>query len=128
MSTLLERERELAEVHAIVGECSDGRGRLLVVEAQAGLGKTRLLQAARQAGAEAGMRVLSARATELERDFPFALVRQLLVPPLVAMTAAERDRRSRERVPQPAARWALRTTRRRRPAETRSRCCTGSTG
>jgi len=91
MSALLERERELAEVHAIVRECGDGRGRLLLVEAQAGLGKTRLLQAAREAGAEAGMRVLSARATELERDFPFALVRQLLVPPLVAMTAAERD-------------------------------------
>ena len=90
-SVLLERERELAELDAIVDELSDGHGRLVVIEAQAGFGKTRLLQAAREAGAEAGMQVLSARATELERDFPFALVRQLLVPPLVAMTAAERD-------------------------------------
>ncbi|MBS1871221.1 MAG: AAA family ATPase [Actinobacteria bacterium] len=91
MSTLLERERELTEFDAIISESGAGDGRLVVIEAQAGLGKTRLLQAVREAGAHAGMRVLSARATELERDFPFALVRQLLEPPLAATTAMERD-------------------------------------
>ncbi|HXE44069.1 MAG TPA: AAA family ATPase [Conexibacter sp.] len=91
MSVLLDRERELAELQAIVGESTAGRGHFVVVEAQAGLGKTRLLQAAREAGAHAGMQVLSARATELECDFPFALVRQLLEPPLAAATAPERD-------------------------------------
>ena len=92
MDLLLEREAELAELEALVGESRGGSGRLVLIEAQAGLGKTRLLQAARRIGADAGMRVLAARATELERDFPFALVRQLFAPSLMAMGAAERDR------------------------------------
>ncbi len=91
MSALLERERELAELDAMVAEARAGRGRLVVIEAQAGLGKTRLLQAARTAGAGAGLRVLAARATELERDFPFALVRQLFGPQLAALGDAERE-------------------------------------
>jgi DNA-binding CsgD family transcriptional regulator len=91
MSALLERERELAELDAIVGEARAGSGRLAVIEAPAGLGKTRLVQAARAAGAQAGMCVLAARATELERDFPFALVRQLFEPQLTALSARERD-------------------------------------
>ncbi|MBS1870184.1 MAG: AAA family ATPase [Actinobacteria bacterium] len=88
---LLEREQELAELTALAGQSRRGNGRLVLVEAHAGLGKTRLLQAARRIGAEQGMHVLRARATELERDFPFALVRQLFAPGLVAMAAKERD-------------------------------------
>lgn len=91
MTLLLERERELAELRELVAEASAGNGRLAVVEAPAGLGKTRLLQAVREAGAHAGMRVLSARGTELERDFPFALVRQLFEPALAALPAPERE-------------------------------------
>ncbi|WP_035125799.1 helix-turn-helix transcriptional regulator [Conexibacter woesei] len=79
-SELLERARELEELETLAQAACAGAGRLVVVEARAGLGKTRLLQAARVAGRTAGMRVLSARATELERDFPFALVRQLFTP------------------------------------------------
>ena len=86
MTVLLERERELAELDAVVGEARAGAGRLVAIEAQAGLGKTRLLQAARAAGAQAGMRVLAARSTELERDFPFALVRQLFEHQLTELT------------------------------------------
>jgi DNA-binding CsgD family transcriptional regulator len=88
---LLERERELASLDAMVADARAGSGRLAVIEAAAGLGKTRLLQAAREAGQQAGMRVLSARATELERDFPFALVRQLLEPPLATLDAPARE-------------------------------------
>jgi DNA-binding CsgD family transcriptional regulator len=91
MTALLERERELAELTTLAREAQAGHGCLVVVEAQAGLGKTRLLQAAREHGEQAGLRVLSARATELERDFPFALVRQLFEPWLAAMSADERD-------------------------------------
>ena len=88
---LLERERELAELDALVAEASAGAGRLAAIEAVAGLGKTRLLQAAREAGQAAGMQVLAARATELERDFPFALVRQLFEPRLAALGASARE-------------------------------------
>lgn len=91
MSGLFERERELAELDTMVGDACAGRGCLAVVDAPAGLGKTRLLQALRSAGQTAGMRVLAARATELERDFPFALVRQLFEPHLAALDASERE-------------------------------------
>ncbi|MGN6188266.1 MAG: helix-turn-helix transcriptional regulator [Conexibacter sp.] len=85
MSALLERERELAELDAAIASACAGAGALVVVEAPAGLGKTRLLHAARERGRAAGMRVLAARATELERDFPFALMRQLLEPALAPL-------------------------------------------
>ena len=91
MSELLERERELAELDALAREACAGAGRLVVIEAAAGLGKTRLLQAARESGRTAGMRVLAARATELERDFPFALARQLFEPALAALDEPARE-------------------------------------
>ncbi|HEV7494335.1 helix-turn-helix transcriptional regulator [Baekduia sp.] len=91
MSELLERERELAELDALANEACAGAGRLVVIEAAAGLGKTRLLQAARESGRRVGMRVLTARATELERDFPFALARQLFAPALAPLDASARE-------------------------------------
>ena len=91
MSALLERERELAELDARVAEAQAGNGCFVLIEAQAGLGKTRLLEAVRESGVHAGMSVLDARATELERDFPFAIVRQLFESHLAAMAAPERD-------------------------------------
>ncbi|HEV7772907.1 MAG TPA: AAA family ATPase [Conexibacter sp.] len=91
MSGLLERERELTELGEMVAEARAGQGRLAVIEAPAGLGKTRLLQTARSSGEQAGMRVLAARATELERDFPFALVRQLFEPPLLGLDPPSRE-------------------------------------
>src|SRR6478609_1850125 len=75
----------------MVAEAAAGAGRLAVVEAAAGLGKTRLLLAARERGRAAGMLVLAARATELERDFPFALARQLFEPALAALPASARE-------------------------------------
>jgi DNA-binding CsgD family transcriptional regulator len=91
MKLLLERERELGEIKAALEEVVVGRGCALAIEAGAGLGKTRLLQEAREAGAGAGLNVLAGRATELERDFPFALVRQLLEPEIAALHAGERE-------------------------------------
>ncbi len=91
MSELLERERELAELDTLAREACAGAGRLAVIEAAAGLGKTRLLQVARESGRRVGMRVLAARATELERDFPFALARQLFEPTLAALDESARE-------------------------------------
>jgi DNA-binding NarL/FixJ family response regulator len=91
VSELLERERELAELEALAADARSGTGRLAVIEAAAGLGKTRLLQAAREAGRGAGMRVLAGRATELERGFPFALARQQFAPALAALGETERE-------------------------------------
>src|SRR6058998_2663984 len=89
-SELLEREGELAQLGALIGAAREGAGRLVLVEGGAGIGKTRLLAAARERGAEAGMEVLAARGGELEREFPFGVVRQLFEPAL--LEAAERER------------------------------------
>jgi DNA-binding CsgD family transcriptional regulator len=87
---LLERSDELARIESALGEARSGTGTFLVVEGPAGIGKTSLLAAARTAAAENGMRVLRSRATELERDFPFGIVRQLFEPALVEASGSER--------------------------------------
>lgn len=87
----MERERELGEVDAALTEVLAGKGRAVAIEAGAGLGKTHLLKAARRAGTGAAAEVLSARATELERDFTFALVRQLFEARVRGLPPQERD-------------------------------------
>jgi len=87
---LLERNEELARIESALADAGTGRGRFIVVEGPAGIGKTALLAAARTAAAEGGMRVLRSRGTELERDFAFGVVRQLFEPPLVEASELER--------------------------------------
>ena len=88
---LLEREAELDALQESIEEGADGTGRLVVIEGEAGIGKSRLLEAAAESAERSGMEVLSARGTELERDFPFALMSQLFGPPVRAAGDAERD-------------------------------------
>jgi DNA-binding CsgD family transcriptional regulator len=87
---LLERSGEVAGIEAALAEVCAGRGRLVVIEGPAGIGKTALLAAARARAADGGMRVLRARATELERDFAFGVVRQLFEPLLADVPEDER--------------------------------------
>jgi DNA-binding NarL/FixJ family response regulator len=77
---LLERDRELATLDGLVADAAGARAGLVVVEGRAGIGKSRLLQATRGRAEAAGFRTLTARGTELERDFPFGAVRQLFEP------------------------------------------------
>ncbi len=81
---LLERERELAEIESAVARGSAGAGLCLVIEGPAGVGKTRLLDAARGFAQDEGYRVLAARAGEREREYAWGTVRSLLEPVLVA--------------------------------------------
>jgi len=87
--TLLERSEELAWIDRALAEARTGRGRFLVIEGPAGIGKTAVLTAARAAAAESGMRVLRSRGTELERDFAFGVVRQLFEPQLAEASELE---------------------------------------
>src|SRR5438067_12441357 len=87
---LLERERELGQLGAAVDAVSAGNGRLVLVEGPPGIGKTRLLEALRARATEHGMTVLAARASELDRDFPFGVVRQLFEPVLAGADAERR--------------------------------------
>ncbi len=88
---LLEREAELEAVQEALDGARGGLGRLLVIEGPAGAGKSRLLAAARARARAAGMRVLSGRGAELEREFPFGVALQLFAPQL--QTSPERAKR-----------------------------------
>jgi DNA-binding CsgD family transcriptional regulator len=86
---LLERDAELATVVDLIGGIGDG-GQLLAIEGPPGIGKTALLAEAKGLGQEAGLQVLSARGSELERSFSYGVVRQLFEPLLVSVPAEER--------------------------------------
>jgi DNA-binding CsgD family transcriptional regulator len=87
---LLEREAELAELGRLLSRAGSGRGELLLIEGPAGIGKTRLLEEAREAAQRLGFRVLTARGGELEGDLSFGVVRQLLEQ--AVMRASRRER------------------------------------
>ncbi|HUB98863.1 MAG TPA: AAA family ATPase [Solirubrobacterales bacterium] len=84
---LLEREHEVGAFAGLLE--GEGSG-LVVVEGPAGIGKSRLIAELRERAAAEGRRVLSAFGSELEREFPFGVVRQLYEPLLV--DAEERER------------------------------------
>ena len=90
--TLLERELELASLSDALHAAEGGRGNVVLVEAPAGLGKTSLLRAAAESASEGGFRCLRARAGELERDFAYGCVRQLLEPVVARAEPAVRER------------------------------------
>jgi DNA-binding CsgD family transcriptional regulator len=90
LAPLVERELELETVDRLLAAAGAGSGGAVVFEGPAGIGKSSLLAAARNAAA-AGARVLSARGGELERELPFGIVRQLLEPPVAACDAKERE-------------------------------------
>jgi DNA-binding CsgD family transcriptional regulator len=87
---LLERDAALARIDQRVSDAIAGDGSLLVLEGPAGIGKTRLVMAAGRRGRELGLQVLSARGSELERDFAYGVVRQLFEAPVVAASPPER--------------------------------------
>jgi DNA-binding CsgD family transcriptional regulator len=89
---LFERESELTELAALLDSARGGRGGLVVVEGPAGIGKTRLLGAVRDAAGERGVESLAARGGELERELPFGVVRQLFERRLHRAAARERER------------------------------------
>jgi DNA-binding CsgD family transcriptional regulator len=89
---LLERAREQAELEAVIAGVLEGRGSTVVIAGPAGIGKTALLDQARTMAAELGLVVLAARGGELERDFGFGVVRQLLEP-VVSRATPQRRRR-----------------------------------
>jgi class 3 adenylate cyclase len=89
---LLERDEERSELAALLDDAQHGRGRLLLIEGQAGIGKTQLLGELENLADADGTRALSARGSELERDFAFGVVRQLLEPLRARASAEERAR------------------------------------
>jgi DNA-binding CsgD family transcriptional regulator len=89
---LLERAAETAAIAEALGAARSGEGALLLALGEAGIGKTSLLELAGGAAREAGMTVLSARGTELERDFGWVVARQLFERWLLDQPKRERER------------------------------------
>ena len=87
---LLERDRELERIGRCLQRAHQGHGGALVVEGPPGIGKTVLLAAARDAAGEKGFRMLRARGAELEREFAFGVVRQLVEPAVAGASQQER--------------------------------------
>src|ERR1700761_6838243 len=86
---LLGRERELGVLGRLLDDVRAGRGGVLVLHGEAGVGKTALLDYAVEAGPE--FRIARTVGAEAEMELPFAAVQQLCAPFLGL----------RERLPQP---------------------------
>src|ERR1700761_7099652 len=91
-TTLLEREHELDRVRSALRAVGPRAGGVLAIEGPPGIGKSRLLIEARARGEQRGLRVLTARATELEQGYPFGVIRQLF-----ERAVMEADPEARER-------------------------------
>src|ERR687897_814650 len=92
---LLERDAELATIGATLTGVVEEGGRLVVIRAPAGMGKSRLLGAAADEALTRGFTVLAVRGSELGRSFPLGLVRPLFDPLMRSVTPAGRDPRGR---------------------------------
>jgi DNA-binding CsgD family transcriptional regulator len=76
---LLGRDRDLAELYALVDGIED-RGGALVVRGEAGIGKSALLAAARERAVDRGVTVVSTTGALSEAQLAFAGLHQLLLP------------------------------------------------
>lgn len=76
--TLHEREREIAQLDQALIDAKAGDSRLVLIEGQAGIGKSRLLLEMRRMAEAAGFAVVIARGYEFERDYAFGMLRQLI--------------------------------------------------
>ncbi|WNV85700.1 LuxR C-terminal-related transcriptional regulator [Umezawaea sp. Da 62-37] len=86
----MERDGEIRALERAVERLRERRGGVVVLDAAAGLGKTALIRRTRELVSAAGVVELTARGAELERDFTFGVVVQLVEPVL------PRDERARE--------------------------------
>ncbi|MFF5477709.1 ATP-binding protein [Streptomyces sp. NPDC012935] len=88
---LLDREAEVDRLRA--GAATAGtQGTVVVLLGRAGTGKTRLLREAASLGSAESMRILTARASELEREYALGVARQLFEPLLFSASPQEKDR------------------------------------
>ncbi|WP_198654597.1 ATP-binding protein [Nocardia aurea] len=87
---LLERDAELEVIEAAIDRGRSADGRLLIIEGPGGIGKSRLLDAAQAIAAEKDVEILATCGGELEREYPFGLVRRLLEARVLQATDSER--------------------------------------
>src|SRR4051794_9313601 len=88
---LIERDEELRFLAGRMDDARDGAGCVLVIEGAPGAGKSAVLQAVSQSAGTSGFLVAASRASELEQEFPFGIVRQLFEPLMRRLAPAERE-------------------------------------
>jgi DNA-binding CsgD family transcriptional regulator/tetratricopeptide (TPR) repeat protein len=71
VTAIVGRAAELAALRAAVGQAAGGRSRVVLIEGEAGIGKTTLLEVAAELARGAGLEPLRGAAVELESDRPF---------------------------------------------------------
>lgn len=72
------RERELVDLASRLDAARAGRGQMVLVYGEPGVGKSRLLEEVRRLAERRGVRRLAARCYELERDLPYAPIVEAL--------------------------------------------------
>ena len=88
---LLEREREVEAVSAALEMAAGGRGSVLLIEGEGGIGKSALLDRAADTAARKRLRVVRAGGRSLESDYAFGVVHQLLGRVLAEAAPDERQ-------------------------------------
>lgn len=89
--TLLERDAELAALSALLARAAAGKGGAALVEGEAGIGKSSLIDTVSDAAADAGFRVLRAVGTPVETAYALGGIKQLFESYLRDLPAMERD-------------------------------------
>ncbi len=87
---LLEREATLHAIDAAVDGARSARGTFVLIEGHAGMGKTRLLEAARAQAGAAGTAALRVTCAELERNLSFGVAEQVVKALLAALPTRRR--------------------------------------
>src|SRR3989442_326322 len=85
MGMLVGRESELRHIEGLLAAAREGQGAALVIQGDPGIGKSALLQYARERAT--GMRCLTSRGVESESEIPFSGLSELLRPVLRLLPA-----------------------------------------
>ncbi len=80
------RSAQLRDMAAFMDRSGTGRGSIVLIDGESGIGKTALIHQAAELACERGMRVLLGAGTELDQRLPFALIGSCL-----ALTSAAVD-------------------------------------
>lgn len=87
----LEREAELGRIAAALEQSAGGSGQLLVVEGPPGIGKSRLVDGARDLAKARGFARIKAVADEAEQALPWGVVRQLVERSILRYSGETRE-------------------------------------
>ncbi|WBQ05077.1 helix-turn-helix transcriptional regulator [Kribbella sp. CA-293567] len=91
MSSTLERPGELGRIAAALDAAKEGEGKVVVIEGEAGIGKTRLVDEARALAKERGFVRMQATGDELESAMAWSVVRQMVERSISRYSGAIRE-------------------------------------